>query len=120
MKKKILLVDDDPNIVFMTKGRLEANGYDVITAANGNDGLKKALEEQPSLIILDVKMPQMDGWTFVNTIKQSQKGKHIPIVMMTAQGKMREMFEQQGVAAYITKPFKPEELLATVETHIAE
>jgi len=120
MANKILLIDDDPDLVELVKSRLEAEEYEVITASDGSAGLEKSITESPDLIILDIMMPNMDGYTFVKEIKANPSIKHIPIVVLTAKDKMRDLFELEGVKAYITKPFKAEEFLEEVKRHLKE
>jgi len=111
--KKILVVDDDPNICKLLEIRLEANGYDVIQASNGVEAFVKASEEKPDLIILDVFMPTMDGLKFVKATRWLEM-KDIPILILTARMNTKEMFDTFGIAGFLTKPFDPEELLGKV------
>ncbi|MEI6632929.1 MAG: response regulator [Chlamydiota bacterium] len=115
MAKKILIVDDEPHIVEMLKSRLEANDYKVLSACNGEEGLKKVQDENPGLIILDVMMPEMDGWTFLKELKR--EGKHIPVIILTAKEKMQDLFELEGIKDYIVKPFKADELLEKISKY---
>ena len=115
MTKKILLVDDEPHIVKMLKTRLESEHYDVVTAPDGIPGLAKVESEKPDLILLDIKMPQMDGYTFVKSLQRSEEGKDVPVIMLTAHEQMEELFAMEGVTDYVVKPFKGEELLAKVK-----
>ena len=115
MTKKILLVDDEPHIVKMLKTRLESEHYDVVTAPDGIPGLAKVESEKPDLILLDIKMPQMDGYTFVKSLQRSEEGKGVPVIMLTAHEQMEELFAMEGVTDYVVKPFKGEELLAKVK-----
>jgi two-component system alkaline phosphatase synthesis response regulator PhoP len=114
MSKKILVADDDPHIVEMVKSRLQANGYEVINASDGQEALDKALNHKPDLIIVDILMPNMDGYTFVKEARASEGIKNIPIIILTAKDKMKDLFEIEGVKDYVVKPFKSEELLEKV------
>ncbi len=109
--KKILVIDDDPEIVNLIKSRLEANHYEVTTAQDGEEGLKKVQHEMPNLIIVDVAMPKKDGYTFVLELGQQDDFKHIPVVVLTAKDKMRDLFNLEGFPNYMIKPFVAEELL---------
>ncbi|MBI3601718.1 MAG: response regulator transcription factor [Candidatus Omnitrophica bacterium] len=111
--KKILVVDDDPNICELLKLRLESNGYEVIKASNGVEAFVKASDEKPDLIILDVAMPTMDGLEFVRSTRRFDM-KDIPILILTARTNSKEIFDTFGVANFLTKPFDSKELLGKV------
>lgn len=81
--KKILLVDDDQTLLNMYKDRLQIDKFDVLVAHNGEEGLKLALKEQPDLILLDIKMPKMDGMTMMKKLRLDSWGKNVPIIMLT-------------------------------------
>ncbi len=119
MSKKILLIDDEPDLISMIKVRLEANNYNVVTAQNGLEGLEKWKEESPDLIVLDVMMPGMDGYTFVQESKSREDLKSVPLIMLTAKDNLKDIFEIEGVKDYITKPFDPEDLLAKIQAQIS-
>lgn len=112
-KKKILLVEDEPDFRLSMRMRLEANGFEVIEADNGKAGLDMARTSVPDLIVLDVMLPKMDGYQVARLLKFDAKYKNIPIVMLTARTQKDD--KQTGISvgadAYITKPFKAEELL---------
>jgi len=112
--KKILVVDDDPDFCELLKIRLEANGYDVIQASNGVAAFVKANDEKPDLIILDVAMPIMDGLKFVQATRWQIEMKDIPILILSARTNTKEIFDDLGVANFLTKPFDPTELLESV------
>ena len=117
MGKKILLVDDEVDLVEMVKLRLEANDYQVVTAYDGQEGLDKAKQEKPDLIILDLMMPKIDGYKVCRMLKFDDKYKHIPVLMFTARAQEQDekMGEEVGADAYMTKPFDPADLQARVE-----
>ena len=117
MPKKILIVDDEPNVVTLCEARLKASGYDVVVAYDGQQGLDKIKEEKPDLIILDHMMPNLDGFKVCEILKSSEEYKHIPVVMLTASGQASEIETglQKGVSAYVTKPFKAEVLLGIIK-----
>ena len=120
MAKKILIVEDEIELIDMLRIRLEANGYQVITAFDGQQGLERAKSEKPDLIIMDIMMPKKDGWTFVREMKTDDSIKRIPVIMLTAKEGMEDMFKLEGVKGYVTKPFEAEELLLRVKLCIGE
>ncbi len=115
--KKILIIDDEPQIVLLSVRRLTANGYAVVTASSGEQGLKKARKEMPDLILLDQVMPGMDGWGVLDRLKKDPLTKHIPVLMFTADVKKVKVGEAQmrGAVDCLFKPFSSEELLAKVK-----
>jgi len=115
-KKKILLVDDETQLVDMLKLRLEANNYEVVVAYDGNQALEKAHSEQPDLILLDLLLPKLDGYTVCGLLKKDSKYAHIPIVMLTArtQEADKKMGKEVGADEYITKPFDTQFLLKRI------
>ena len=120
--KKILLVDDDADFAEATKIILESKSYDVAVAHDGKEGLKKVETEQPNLIILDVMMPEMDGYEVCTKLKSDTKYRHIPILLLTAVGEAipttkytMEMGMKTEADDYIRKPVEPIELVERVE-----
>ncbi|MFH1800790.1 MAG: response regulator [Candidatus Omnitrophota bacterium] len=115
--KKILIIDDEPQILLLSSLRLKANGYAVTTASSGDQGLKKAEKEMPDLILLDQVMPGMDGGEVLDHLKEDPLMKHIPVLMFTADVKKVKVVEAQkrGAAGCLFKPFSPEELLEKVK-----
>ena len=120
MQKKILVVDDEKDITETLSFMLKANGYDVITALDGESGLKAAKEENPDLIILDVMMPKINGYKIARLLKYDNKYKHIPIIMVTARGQDTDKLigEETGADVYITKPFEFEEILNSINKYL--
>ncbi|MFH1360547.1 MAG: response regulator [Candidatus Omnitrophota bacterium] len=116
MSKRILVIDDEMNIVKMVQSRLKASGYDVITAIDGKDGIAKAKQEKPDLIILDIMMPQMDGYEALGKLKESEETKFIPVIMFTAKAESDSVSQalDLGAVDYIVKPFTPVSLLEKV------
>jgi len=116
-KKKILVVDDEPDIVSMLKMRLEASGYEVITAGDGNTAYGKAKSDAPDLIILDLMLPGMDGYQVCRLLKFDEKYRRIPIIMLTAKGQKedKEWGEKVGADFYMAKPFEAKELLSKIK-----
>ena len=119
--KRILIVDDEQDLVAMVKMRLEASGYETLEAYDGQDALKKAQEEKPDLIVLDLMLPKMDGYKVCRMLKFDEKYRHIPIIMFTArvQDSDKQMGMEVGADAYITKPFEPQILLSKIEELLA-
>jgi len=117
MAKKILVVDDEVELVEMVKIRLEANGYDVISAYDGQDALNKAKTDKPDLIILDLMLPKIDGYKVCRMLKFDEKYKSIPIILFTAKAQEsdRKMGEDVGADSYIVKPFDPQTLLSKIK-----
>lgn len=117
MSKKILVVDDEIELVNVIKIRLEANGYEVISAYDGQEALEKVNKENPDLIILDLIMPKMDGHKVIAMLKYDQRYMKTPIIIFTGSGvKGNEKFSQDfSPAAYINKPVDSDVLLAKIK-----
>ena len=118
--KKILIVDDEQDIVESLKFVLENCDYTCYCAYNGEDGLKLAREIVPDLMILDVMMPRINGYKISRLLKFDQKYKSIPILMVTARSREEDKLigEETGADEYITKPFDLDEVVATVQKYI--
>jgi CheY-like chemotaxis protein len=114
-RRPILVVDDDVEILAMLRDFLESEGLVVRTAANGAEALDLLWEVEPALILLDMRMPVMDGWSFAERFRERQLA--YPIVVMTAAESARRWAEEIGATAYIAKPFDVNELLQTIERH---
>ena len=116
-KKRILVVEDQAVIVGMLKMRLEANNYEVITAGDGQEGLEKAHQENPNLIILDVMLPKMNGYKVCQLLKADPKYSKIPIIISSGRTpqEVGKMGKEVGVDAYISKPFEAEVLLSKIK-----
>ncbi len=114
MPKKILLVDDEIEILEICRDYLKASGYDVVTAKNGMQGLSYAKKEKPDLIVTDLMMPEMDGIDLTHNIR---KESDVPIIMLTARVEETDKLIGLEIGAddYITKPFSPRELVARVK-----
>jgi len=117
-KKKILMIDDEPELVDMVKKRLEASGYDFIGSYDGASGMEAAVRDKPDLILLDVRMPRMDGYTFIKEIRVNNDLKKIPIIVLSIVDQLSEVFKLEGVIDYIEKPFDTEELLEKIRVCI--
>lgn len=116
MSKRLLVVDDEPNLLRAVAACLRAEGYEVATARTGNDALVSLAESIPDLIISDIRMPEMDGYALVHRIRASPRTALIPVIFLTAKDQRADRVEgfRTGVDAYITKPFEPDELLAVI------
>ena len=121
-KKRILLVDDEPDIVSLAQARLEQIGYEVISACDGQEGLDKARAEAPDLIILDLMLPKLDGYKVCQMLKLDEKYKAIPIILFSAKGQEsdKKTGEDVGANAYVTKPFEPQIFLGTLDKLLKE
>jgi len=119
-KGKILVVDDEMGLVELIKGQLEYAGYGVVVAYNGPDALQKAASETPALVILDIKMPVMDGLEVLRKLRNIPEAYNIPIIMFTQVGETRGIFEAQDLMAtdYIIKPFSLKKLIGMVDKHM--
>jgi DNA-binding response OmpR family regulator len=119
-KTKILVIDDEPNIVQTLQDRLEMNEYRVFTAHNGRDGLDKFEREKPDVILLDVIMPVMDGLEMLETLRKRPDGQDVSIIMLTARSQTQDIARANacGIDDYIVKPFDLSELLAKIESVI--
>lgn len=112
-KKKILIIDDEPDFSEMIQMRLEANGYEIITAYNGDDGIKRARDEKPNLILLDVMMPGKDGFATLKELRRIPETHDINVVMLTAKGETKSIMSAQDIGAsdYLIKPCESADLL---------
>ena len=118
MKQKILVVDDEPDALELISYNLKAAGYDVVTAADGEEALKKARSAQPALILLDVMLPEVDGLEVCKTLRRDAATSAIPIIMLTAKAAEidRVLGLELGADDYVTKPFSPRELVLRVKS----
>ena len=117
---KILIVDDSPTVTAINQAALEGEGYEVITAADGEEGFKKAREEKPDLILLDVMLPKLDGYNICRMLKFDEKFKNIPIIMLTAKASDADKKTGTVVGAddYVVKGASIEELIGIVKKHL--
>lgn len=119
-KKKVLVIDDENDILLIIKSALHEEGYDVTTANNGYDGLALAEDASPDLIILDIMMPEMDGFEVLQQLKENEKTAQIPVVILTgmsSKDKIREALNK-GIDYYIVKPFEYQDLVSKVKIAI--
>jgi DNA-binding response OmpR family regulator len=118
MAKRILVVDDDENILSLERTILEQKGFLVTTAAGGAEALKILGEQDFDLVLLDVMMPEIDGFTVCRRIKEEPRTKEIPVIFLTAKGGGEALAEgfESGAIMYINKPFTANKLLTIVNT----
>jgi CheY-like chemotaxis protein len=118
MSKKILVADDEPDVLFMTAFSLRTvGGFEVIEARNGLEALEKAQQTTPDLIILDIKMPRLNGYETCRRLKEIEGLREVPVIFLSAKGQRQEIEEGMnlGAAGYILKPFAPEDLVSKVQ-----
>lgn len=116
MSKRLLVVDDEPNLLRAVAACLKAEGYEVSTARSGQEALLQLAESIPDLIISDIRMPGMDGYKLARQLRGSPRTALVPIVFLTAKDETADRVEgfRAGVDVYLTKPFEPDELIAVV------
>jgi two-component system response regulator VicR len=116
--KHILCIEDEPEMIDLIRLILGRRGFDVIGAAGGREGLEKVRQEPPDLILLDLMMPDMDGWEVYQQIKADDKTKEIPVIVVTAKAQSIDKVLGLHIAKvddYIAKPFSPQDLLNSVD-----
>lgn len=120
--KKILVADDEPDMLMLITARLEASGYEAITAIDGQDALNKIRETKPALILLDVMMPRLNGYQVCREVRKDPDLKDIPVIMLSAKSQESDKFwgKETGADDYITKPFEASELLAKIKARIGD
>jgi two-component system, OmpR family, alkaline phosphatase synthesis response regulator PhoP len=117
MPLKILVCDDERHIVRLIQVNLERQGYQVVTAFDGKEGLEKIRAEKPNLVVLDVMMPYMDGFEVLKSLRREPETMNLPVIMLTAKAQDKDVFEgyHYGADMYLTKPFNPMELVTFVK-----
>jgi len=120
--ERILIVDDDEDVLLIVQTILDNAGYATLTARNGREGVEKALEDRPAAILLDVMMPELSGWEVCTTLKSAPETRQIPIALLTVKSEIRDLITgmQVGADDYITKPFTRKKLLSTVNRLLDE
>ena len=113
--KKILVVDDEQQLALAVKIRLQSRGYQVMIANDGQEALEIVDKEPPDLVILDVLMPVMDGYTFLRELNTRVGRGKVPVIILTARDRMKDLFEVEGIEDYIVKPFDYEDLLLRID-----
>ena len=119
---RILVVDDEIYIVHILDFSLGMEGYEVVTALDGEEGLQKAIEFKPDLIVLDIMMPKMDGYETCKALKADERTKSIPVILLSAKGRNVDMQTGYDVGAdeYITKPFSPRKLVDRINAMLGQ
>jgi DNA-binding response OmpR family regulator len=112
LKHPILVIDDDPAIVDLVRDILEFEGYQVAVATNGREGITILDQVHPALVLLDMRMPVLDGWGFARVLRE--RGTSVPIVVMTAAQDAKQWAQEIGANGYVAKPFEFDELLDAV------
>ena len=115
-------MDDDPDLRALVEGQLRAAGYEPSGAANGSEGVERAVADRPDLVLLDVGLPTLSGWEVCATLRSLSETSAIPIVMLTGRSEIRDFVtgRQAGATDFVTKPFSRAKLLETVESALAE
>jgi len=120
MGKKVLIIDDEPDFVDALRMRLEANGYEVVSAYDGQDGIDKAKRERPGLILLDLVMPRLNGFTVLVKLKGDIKTMNIPVIILTAKTESEYVLDagRLGACDYLVKPPSMEAIIDIVGKYI--
>jgi DNA-binding NarL/FixJ family response regulator len=121
-RKRLLLIDDDPNLILLVKDYLEFRGYEVLTADNGKEALNSLSQNLPDMIICDIMMPEMDGYGLIENVRQDPRTSWIPVLFLSARGQSQDRIKglNLGADVYMVKPFEPEELVAQVESSLKQ
>ena len=121
VKKKILIVDDEPNIVRTVGDRLKMSGYHVTVATDGQEAIERALQEKPDVILLDVLMPKLDGHATLERLRQMEETKSVPVIMLTARSQVEDVVRASSMGAtdYVVKPFDLVELLEKIKSALS-
>ena len=120
MSKKVLIVDDDPVSVALMDSRLTKAGYNVIIARNGEQGLARLRAEKPDALVLDIEMPEMNGYTFIIEMKKDEAVKNTPLVVQTSHEENRALFARRGIFNYLVKPINFDVLLLKLKELVGE
>jgi len=115
-RKRILVVDDEIYIVHILEFTLTMEGYDVVTAADGDEALRKVEQDRPDLLVLDIMMPRMDGYEVCRRLREQEETSDLPVILLSAKGRPidRETGMEVGANDYIVKPFSPRRLLEKI------
>lgn len=118
MAKKILIIDDDKGVIEVISNILTGQNYEVVSALDGKEGLEQVKNESPDLIVLDIRMPSMNGYEFIRTLRAdlgSAGQPMIPVIILTAKEEMEEVFRMEGAKGYLVKPVDPVKLTKKIE-----
>ncbi len=121
-RKRLLLIDDDPNLILLVRDYLEFRGYEVLTADNGKEALHLLSKDLPDMIVCDIMMPEMDGYALIENVRQDPRTSWIPVLFLSARGQSQDRIKglNLGADVYMVKPFEPEELVAQVESSLKQ
>ncbi|MGZ4105324.1 MAG: response regulator [Actinomycetota bacterium] len=121
MKSRILVVDDEPDIQFMVRVILRSEGFEIVGAANVEEARRQLAEDDPDLVLLDLRLPDGDGWDVLNDLRSSGRLERSPVVILSAHASPGTISRglDDGAAGYVTKPFIASELIDAVQTHMA-
>lgn len=121
-KKKILIIEDEPEVVMMMRARLEHEGYQVIACPDGTEGISMVHEEKPDLILLDIMMPKIDGFQVCRLLKENPETRDIPVIFVTGLevNDVKQKVKESGADGAIQKPYEPKELLEKVKGCLTE
>ncbi|MDA0372741.1 MAG: response regulator [Planctomycetota bacterium] len=122
MERTVLIIEDEKLIIVSTQMVLEAAGFRVESAVNGEEGIQKAKSLRPDLVLLDIMMPGIDGWETLTRLKRDPETSGIPVIIFTAREHARghQKSSEMGAADYFRKPFEPDELIELVEKHAGQ
>ncbi len=116
---KLLVIDDDKDVIELVRFIATREGYETLEAGDGKEGVEQAIRGKPDLIVMDIMMPDVDGYTATLELSRMDTTRHIPIIVLTAKGNMRPQFElSPNVAAYIEKPFDPKHLAELIRQNL--
>ena len=118
MKKRVLIVDDDRTLTTMLSAFLQDQGYAITIACNGEAALAELERGVPDIILLDVQMPKMNGYTFLFEMKKIEQAQGVPVIVLTCKGEMEDIFKVEGVKEYIVKPFPNKELVEKIRKYV--
>ena len=115
---KILIIEDEVDVIKMLRKRLADNGYETLTADNAGEGMKLVLSDKPDMILLDLKLPAGGGLSILRSLKMSAETRDIPVIVITGMKKeeVKNFAMREGAAGYIEKPYDPQVLMATIRT----
>jgi two-component system alkaline phosphatase synthesis response regulator PhoP len=118
---RILVIDDEPDVLLLCRVNLQFDGHEVLEASDGDAGFKKAISDLPDLIVLDVMMPQRDGFSVLQELRERDDTKDIPVILLTARAQEDDQVRGwlAGAAEYVTKPFSPTDLTESVRSVLA-
>lgn len=120
MNKKLLIIEDNPENFYLMKFLLEKNGFEVVGAFNGKDGIEAAINETPLAILLDIQLPEMDGYAVAKELRNNCKLDHIPIIAVTSYAMVgdRDKAIQSGANGYIEKPIDPDTFVSQIKEYL--